>query len=111
MEYSPVKNIYGELVDSVLKFDENEGIKCQCSNSVKIYKSKKSFVKHLQSMRHKKWLETENLKLKINDLENEIYYRYKENYDKKEELWYNEMYPNKEDISLCGINKLSNVID
>ena len=103
IDYKPVKNVYGELID---KFpcsinNSNETIRCYCGTRKNNIYTIKSFRKHIQSASHKRWLEMENLIQKIVTLEKEIKYRYKENVKLGEELWYSDMYPeNENDIPL-----------
>lgn len=98
IEYKPVKNVYGELVDKMpCSIDSNEMIRCYCGTRKNNIYAIKSFRKHVQSVNHKKWLEIENLIQKIGTLEKEMKYRYKENVKCGEELWYNEMFPDNGD--------------
>ena len=107
IEYKPVKNVYGELVDKLpYSIDSNEMIRCYCGTRRNKYYTIKSFRKHLRSESHKRWLEVENLRKKIGVLENEIQYRYNENIKLGEELWYNDMFPeNIDNIPLVESTK------
>lgn len=98
--YRPVVNIHGFLMDHVPTFqDKPNGIICPCgSRKNKIFYSSNQFKKHLYSQKHQQWLEIMNLEKKLHKLENELYDRYNENYELKEELWYTEMFPDKSNI-------------
>ena len=95
--YRPVVNIHGYFMDHLPNLTEHpSGIRCPCgSRQQKIYTSVTQFRNHLKTQTHQKWIEILNLEKKVRQLENELHFRYNDTYKEKEELWYQEMYPEK----------------
>uniref|UniRef100_A0A6C0CMJ8 Uncharacterized protein n=1 Tax=viral metagenome TaxID=1070528 RepID=A0A6C0CMJ8_9ZZZZ len=100
--YIPVMNIHGYFMDYLPNFAEYpQGIMCSCgSRHRKQYKTVSQLRNHLKTQTHQKWIEILNLEKKIRQLENELQFRYNDPYQFREQLWYQDMYPEKNESIL-----------